>query len=58
MMVGLIKPTEGFARVAGYDIQQQPLAARERLAYVPDFPFLYDKLTPVEFAIHRSIIQH
>ncbi len=49
MMVGLIKPTEGFARVAGYDIQQQPLKARERLAYVPDFPFLYDKLTPVEF---------
>ena len=49
MMVGLIKPTEGSAVVAGYDIQQSPLEARKRLAYVPDFPFLYDKLTPLEF---------
>ncbi len=49
MMVGLIKPTEGSAVVAGYDIQQSPLDARKRLAYVPDFPFLYDKLTPLEF---------
>ena len=49
MMVGLIKPTHGSAAVAGYDIQQNPLKARERLAYVPDFPFLYEKLTPLEF---------
>lgn len=49
MMVGLIKPTHGSAVVAGYDIQQDPLKARERLAYVPDFPFLYEKLTPIEF---------
>lgn len=49
MMVGLIKPTHGSAVVAGHDIQQNPLKARERLAYVPDFPFLYEKLTPLEF---------
>lgn len=49
MMVGLIKPTHGSAVVAGYDIQQNPLKARKRLAYVPDFPFLYEKLTPLEF---------
>jgi ABC-2 type transport system ATP-binding protein len=30
-------------------VQTQPLAARQRLAYVPDFPFLYDKLTAWEF---------
>jgi ABC-2 type transport system ATP-binding protein len=35
--------------VAGFDVQTQPLEARARLAYVPDFPFLYDKLTPWEF---------
>jgi ABC-2 type transport system ATP-binding protein len=35
--------------VAGFDVQTQPLEARRRLAYVPDFPFLYDKLTPWEF---------
>jgi ABC-2 type transport system ATP-binding protein len=30
-------------------VQTAPLEARRRLAYVPDFPFLYDKLTPLEF---------
>ena len=49
MMVGLIRPTSGYARVAGFDLQTQPLEARARLSYVPDFPFLYDKLTPWEF---------
>ncbi|MBM3902602.1 MAG: ABC transporter ATP-binding protein [Verrucomicrobia bacterium] len=49
MMVGLIRPTSGSARVAGFDLQSQPLEARARLSYVPDFPFLYDKLTPWEF---------
>ena len=37
------------ARVAGYDIQQNPAAAKRLISYVPDFPFLYDKLTPREF---------
>jgi len=49
MLAGLIKPTNGHARIAGFDVQQQPLEARRRLAYVPDFPFLYDKLTAWEF---------
>jgi ABC-type sugar transport system ATPase subunit len=49
MLVGLIRPTRGSARIAGFDVQAQPLEARRRLAYVPDFPFLYDKLTPWEF---------
>jgi ABC-2 type transport system ATP-binding protein len=49
MMVGLIRPTSGRARIAGFDIQQDPLEARARLSYVPDFPFLYEKLTPAEF---------
>ena len=49
ILTGLIKPTSGTARVAGFDVQTQPLEVRRRLAYVPDFPFLYDKLTPWEF---------
>jgi ABC-2 type transport system ATP-binding protein len=49
MMAGLLKPTSGTARVAGFDIQTDPLEARRRMAYVPDFPFLYEKLTPWEF---------
>src|SRR5271157_5786864 len=49
VLAGLLKPTRGSALVAGFDVQTQPVEARRRLAYVPDFPFLYDKLTPLEF---------
>lgn len=49
VLTGLIKATSGAAKVGGFDVQQQPLEARRLMAYVPDFPFLYDKLTPWEF---------
>jgi ABC-2 type transport system ATP-binding protein len=49
LLAGLMKPTSGSARVCGFDMQTQPLEARRCLAYVPDFPFLYDKLTAWEF---------
>jgi len=49
ILTGLIKSTSGSAKVAGFDVQEHPLEVRKRLAYVPDFPFLYDKLTPWEF---------
>ncbi|HVU08323.1 MAG TPA: ABC transporter ATP-binding protein [Verrucomicrobiae bacterium] len=49
IIAGLMKPTSGSARVCGFDVQTQPLEARKRVAYVPDFPFLYDKLTAWEF---------
>lgn len=49
MLTGLIKPTAGRACIGGFDVQAHPIEARRRLAYVPDFPFLYDKLTPWEF---------
>ncbi len=49
VMAGLMKPTSGSVRICGFDIGTNPIEARRRLAYVPDFPFLYDKLTPAEF---------
>src|SRR5438874_1366908 len=49
ILAGLMKPTSGEARVGGFDVQLQSLEARQRMAFVPDFPFLYDKLTPWEF---------
>jgi ABC-2 type transport system ATP-binding protein len=49
ILAGLMKPTSGCARICGFDVQTQPLEARRRIAYVPDFPFLYDKLTAREF---------
>ena len=49
ILAGLMRPTSGSARVCGFDVFEQPLEARRRMAYVPDFPFLYEKLTPWEF---------
>ena len=49
MITGLIRPTSGTVKVAGFDVQEEPLEVRKRLSYVPDFPFLYEKLTPWEF---------
>jgi len=49
VMAGLMKPTSGSVRICGFDIGTSPIEARRRMAYVPDFPFLYDKLTPAEF---------
>src|ERR1700722_5571914 len=49
LLTGLLKPTSGSSRICGFDVQTEPLEARRRLAYVPDFPFLYDKLTAGEF---------
>jgi ABC-2 type transport system ATP-binding protein len=49
ILAGLMKPTSGTARVGGFDVQRQPLEARRQMSFVPDFPFLYDKLTPWEF---------
>jgi ABC-2 type transport system ATP-binding protein len=49
LLTGLLKPTSGTVRVAGFDVQTHPMEVHRRMAYVPDFPFLYDKLTPWEF---------
>jgi ABC-2 type transport system ATP-binding protein len=49
ILAGLMKPTSGCTRVCGFDMQTKPLEARRRIAYVPDFPFLYEKLTAWEF---------
>src|SRR5205085_11386934 len=48
-LAGLMKPTSGRARIAGFDVQEQSLEARRCMSFVPDFPFLYEKLTPAEF---------
>jgi ABC-2 type transport system ATP-binding protein len=49
MMTGLLKPTAGTARIGGFDIQHQPLEARRAFGYIPDNPFLYEKLTGREY---------
>jgi ABC-2 type transport system ATP-binding protein len=49
MMCGLLFPTEGTVRVGGYDVQAEGDRARQLLSYVPDTPFLYEKLSGREF---------
>ena len=49
MLTGLLGPSTGAARVAGYDIVAQPLEAKARIGYVPDTPNLYGKLKASEY---------
>jgi len=49
MIVGLLRPNTGQVIVCGHEIGVNGLAAKSQLAYVPDLPFLYDKLTGREF---------
>jgi ABC-2 type transport system ATP-binding protein len=49
MMCGLLRPTRGAIRFGGVDISRDPVAARRVTGYIPDFPFLYDRLTSTEF---------
>ncbi len=48
MIVGLLQPTSGVVKVAGYDVQAQPLQAKAANGYVPDEPNLYPKLSARE----------
>lgn len=49
MMTGLLKSTSGLALIGGYDVQRQPLEAKRIFGYIPDNPFLYEKLTGREY---------
>ncbi len=49
MLVGLLQPSAGQAFIGGYDVQRQPLQAKALVGYVPDTPFLYERLTGQEF---------
>jgi ABC-2 type transport system ATP-binding protein len=54
VMTGLYAPTSGEVRINDHDIQRESLKAKERLGYVPDMPFLYDKLTGREFLFFKG----
>ncbi|MCX7791764.1 MAG: ABC transporter ATP-binding protein [Chloroflexaceae bacterium] len=49
MLTGLLRPSAGIARIGGFDIQREPLRAKALLGYVPDQPYLPDKLTAREY---------
>jgi ABC-2 type transport system ATP-binding protein len=49
LIAGLLHPTKGEIRIEGIDLRQDPIQAKYRIGYVPDQPFIYDKLTGREF---------
>jgi ABC-2 type transport system ATP-binding protein len=49
MIAGLLKPTSGRVTIAGHDLAREPEAAKSALGFIPDRPFLYEKLTASEF---------
>ena len=66
MIVGLLQPTSGTVKVAGYDVQTQSMLAKASAGYVPDTPNLYAKLTGREllrfvsdlYNLDRSQVAH
>ncbi|HTG99829.1 MAG TPA: ABC transporter ATP-binding protein [Vicinamibacterales bacterium] len=49
MIAGLLKPTSGRILVNGHDLAADPERAKAALGFIPDRPFLYEKLTAGEF---------
>ncbi|WP_340644151.1 ABC transporter ATP-binding protein [Phenylobacterium sp.] len=49
MVAGLLKPDTGSIRVFGVDALADPMAAKRLIAWAPDEPMLYDRLTPLEY---------
>lgn len=49
LAVGLLRPGSGTVRVCGFDVTEEPREAKRRISYVPDEPYLYEKLTGREF---------
>jgi ABC-2 type transport system ATP-binding protein len=49
LLVGMLQPTAGEIRIGGIDLLSDPVAAKAIIGYIPDRPYLYDKLTAMEF---------
>ncbi|MBT8373033.1 MAG: ABC transporter ATP-binding protein [Deltaproteobacteria bacterium] len=49
MIGGLLEPSAGTVAIAGIDMQKQPEAAKSKIGFIPDRPYIYEKLTAMEF---------
>jgi ABC-2 type transport system ATP-binding protein len=49
MIAGILRPTSGRIVLGGDDLIAEPMAAKRRLGFIPDRPFVYEKLTGAEF---------
>ena len=49
LMGGILAPTSGKIIIGGFDMAKNPVEAKKMIGFVPDRPFLYEKLTGMEF---------
>ena len=49
MLTGVLRPSAGRVLIGGHDVAKRPAEAKQLLGYIPDRPFLYEKLTGREF---------
>jgi ABC-2 type transport system ATP-binding protein len=49
MMGGILSPTSGSILIDGIDMSEKPVEAKKRIGFIPDRPYLYEKLTGMEF---------
>lgn len=49
MIAGILRPTAGKVTLGGDDVVKNPMSAKQRLGFIPDRPFVYEKLTGAEF---------
>ena len=49
MIAGILRPTGGRVEIGGIDISEDPVSAKMKLGFIPDRPFIYEKLTGAEF---------
>lgn len=49
MIAGILQPSSGTVQIGGVDLARDPIAAKSKLGFIPDRPFIYEKLTGAEF---------
>jgi ABC-2 type transport system ATP-binding protein len=49
MIAGILQPTSGSVRIAGHRLRTNPIDSKRALGFIPDRPFIYEKLTGLEF---------
>ena len=49
MMGGILEPTRGMVKIAGINMREEPEKAKSKIGFIPDRPYLYEKLTGTEF---------
>jgi ABC-2 type transport system ATP-binding protein len=58
ILTGMIRPTRGIARVAGFDVVEQPIEVKQRIGYVPETAALYDALSGSEYLELIGCLHH